>query len=437
MDFRMKIQEAIKNDITEKSSVSAAAPSAVAGIIMECNPFHDGHRYILQEARRITNARAVIAVISGDFAQRGIPTVFSKEERTRSILEAGADLVLELPVCCAVSGAEYFARGGVQILARTHVVTDLVFGSESGDSAALLRQADFLLHEPEDFKDLLHRYTAQGLTFPQARTRAARECSAHLLLSDTANDVLGTEYVRNLLAAGRGGKPLFRFHPVRRITTKSATTLRQEMQESHPDSGIFADDFSGLLLGKLLSIDADPDRTFSDYADISADLSNRIHRLLPSYLSWTQFCGLLKTRNLTYTGISRALTHILLDMTADYLDLCRPSCVRVLGCRREALPLLGEIQKNFAKCAPCEDPLRGDGLFLITGKKDADRLALLPGSAPARKSLALDLHASLTYDLVRRRKRALIGNSGIQKDTASADFGEAVPSEFSRPFLKI
>ena len=414
-----------------------AASSPVAGIIMECNPFHDGHRYILQEARRITNAQAVIAVISGDFAQRGIPTVFPKEERVRSILEAGADLVLELPVCCAVSGAEYFARGGVQILAATHVVTDLVFGSESGDSNALLRQADFLLHEPKDFRELLRKYTASGLTFPQARARAALECSAHLSLFDTANDVLGAEYVRNLLAAGSNGTPLFRFHPVRRIPTQSATSIRQEMQQKHPVNGIFTDDFSGLLLGKLLSIDADPDRTFSDYADVSADLSNRIHRLLPSYLSWTQFCSLLKTRNLTYTGVSRALTHILLDMTEDYLDLCRPSYARVLGCRKKALPLLGQIQKSFAKYAPCGDPLCRNGLFLITGKKDADRLAALPGSAPAQKSLALDLHASLTYELVRRRKGSLAGNPGIQKDTASADFGEAVPSEFSRPFLKI
>ena len=415
-----------------------AASSPVAGIIMECNPFHDGHRYILQEARRITNAQAVIAVISGDFAQRGIPTVFPKEERVRSILEAGADLVLELPVCCAVSGAEYFARGGVQILAATHVVTDLVFGSESWDSNALLRQADFLLHEPGDFRELLRKYTASGLTFPQARTRAALECSAHLSLSDTANDVLGAEYVRNLLAAGSNGTPLFRFHPVRRIPTQSATSIRQEMQQKHPVNGIFTDDFSGLLLGKLLSIDADPDRTFSDYADVSADLSNRIHRLLPSYLSWTQFCSLLKTRNLTYTGVSRALTHILLDMTEDYLDLCRPSYARVLGCRKKALPLLGQIQKNFAADSSFEDePLRGDRLFLITGKADADRLASLPGSAPARKSLALDLHASLTYDLVRRRKTALTGNSDVQKGTASAASGEAVPSEFSKPFLKI
>ena len=68
--------------------VSAKSP-VIAGIIMECNPLHDGHRYILQEARRITGASAVIAVISGDFAQRGIPTVFSKEARTRAILEAG------------------------------------------------------------------------------------------------------------------------------------------------------------------------------------------------------------------------------------------------------------------------------------------------------------------------------------------------------------
>lgn len=408
--------------------VSAKSP-VIAGIIMECNPLHDGHRYILQEARRITGASAVIAVISGDFAQRGIPTVFSKEARTRAILEAGADLCLELPVCCAVSGAEYFARGGVAILRKTGIVTDLVFGSETGDAAALLEQADFLLHEPEDFRALLRKYTAEGLTFPQARTRAATECSAHISLSQTANDVLGTEYVKNLLAAGSSGKPALSFHPIPRITADSATKLRKDMQEKAPSEGMFADDFSGLLLGKLLSIDYDRNRSFCDYADVSEDLSNRIHRLLPSFESWTQFCALLKTRNLTYTSVSRALTHILLDMTKDCLSLCEPSYARVLGCRKESLSLLSEIRKQALLSGSSKAPSRGSGLFLITQKSDADRLRALPEYADAVKSLALDLHASMTYHLA--------ANAKADKNTAAADPGSAAFSDFSKPFIKI
>ena len=144
--------------------------------------------------------------------------------REQRLFEPGAE------VCCAVSGAEYFARGGVAILRKTGIVTDLVFGSETGETAALLEQADFLLHEPEDFRALLRKYTAEGLTFPQARTRAATECSAHISLSQTANDVLGTEYVKNLLAAGSSGKPALSCHPIPRITADSATKLRKDMQ---------------------------------------------------------------------------------------------------------------------------------------------------------------------------------------------------------------
>ena len=110
-----------------------------AGIIAECNPFHEGHAHLLRRARSVSGADYVIVVLSGDYVQRGAPAIQDKYLRTRAVLEGGADLVLELPLYYACGAADYFARGAVTLLARLNVVTDLVFGSESADLNALLK----------------------------------------------------------------------------------------------------------------------------------------------------------------------------------------------------------------------------------------------------------------------------------------------------------
>ena len=105
----------------------------VTGIIAECNPLHEGHKYLLHEARKITGADYIVVAMSGDYVQRGAPAIVSKEQRAADLLHSGADLVLELPLYVSASGADYFARGGVSLMESLGVVTDLAFGSESGD----------------------------------------------------------------------------------------------------------------------------------------------------------------------------------------------------------------------------------------------------------------------------------------------------------------
>ena len=116
----------------------------VTGIIMECNPFHEGHAYLLKESRRRTGADYIVVALSGDYVQRGEPAVFDKYIRAEQVLRAGADLVLELPLYAACGSAEYFARGAVALLDRLGVVTDLCFGSESGDTDYIMRNARLL-----------------------------------------------------------------------------------------------------------------------------------------------------------------------------------------------------------------------------------------------------------------------------------------------------
>ena len=116
----------------------------VMGIIAEYNPLHKGHEYQLKEARRLTGADYIIVIMSGCFTQRGTPAVLDKYDRARMALSCGADLVLELPVRFACSSAEYFASGAVSVLNRLGCVDYLCFGSECGDTQALISAAALL-----------------------------------------------------------------------------------------------------------------------------------------------------------------------------------------------------------------------------------------------------------------------------------------------------
>jgi predicted nucleotidyltransferase len=189
-----------------------------AGIITEYNPFHNGHKYHIREARRITGADYIIAVMSGNFVQRGAPALIDKYSRAMMALQNGADIVIELPACYATGSAEYFALGAVSLLDRLGVVDYLCFGSESGD-IGLINEAARLLHIASEYIDeQLPHLMRKGLTYPAARARALEGylSSEHTpdrlntygdadntrkLLSNIIsepNNILGVEYVRAL-----------------------------------------------------------------------------------------------------------------------------------------------------------------------------------------------------------------------------------------------
>uniref|UniRef100_UPI00037236AC nucleotidyltransferase family protein n=1 Tax=Paenibacillus sp. PAMC 26794 TaxID=1257080 RepID=UPI00037236AC len=136
------------------------------GVIVEYNPLHNGHVYHLQEARRLSGADAVVAVMSGPFLQRGEPAIVGKRARTEMALHAGADLVLELPVAYAVQPAEWFAFGAVSLLDRTGIVDSLCFGSESGDLDSLQRIARVLAVEPAGMREDIARRLREGASYP-------------------------------------------------------------------------------------------------------------------------------------------------------------------------------------------------------------------------------------------------------------------------------
>lgn len=433
----------------------------ITGIVMECNPFHDGHQYILDEARRRTGADYIVVVLSGDYVQRGIPAIFSKEFRTRKVLGAGADLVLELPLPYATGAANYFAAGAMSMLTSLGVVTDLAFGSLLADKEAIIRAAVCLDEEPPAFKALLQSGLAAGLSYPAARAGAAAGALG-ISLPTNGNDVLGIEYVRALNNCDPGHK--IRIHAIPRIETDSATTWRTRLlaqqnqtnqsstitlqnQTDHsrtitlqnqtdrsrtialqdnasetstarnthsvkavpgiqpdgtPESVPYCmstDDLSGALYYRLQSlvglfgcIDAEAAATtLMTYQDVDHDLACRMVRLLPDYTGWNDYTERLKTRNVTYTRVSRALLHILLNIRKDDVAALRTGgttgYARILGLRRSDGPLLAAIRENA--CIP-----------LIMSPRDGLRNNDIP--LQFRQQLQRDLTASELYDHIVR-----------------------------------
>ena len=144
----------------------------VVGVIAEYNPFHNGHKYQLEQLKKLTHADYCIVVMSGDFVQRGAPALIDKYSRAKMALQNGADLVLELPVYYATGSAEYFAAGAVALLDRLGVVNQLCFGSECGSISVLSSIAGVLAEESESFSDVLRHNLRDGLSYPVARNNA-------------------------------------------------------------------------------------------------------------------------------------------------------------------------------------------------------------------------------------------------------------------------
>ncbi len=345
-------------------------PLKIAAIICEYNPFHNGHLHQLEYIRKNTDADRTIAIMSGDFVQRGEPAVFSKEARTRMALASGVDAVFLLPVAYSTAGAELFARGGVA-LASGLGADYLVFGSECGDVSLLQDAAIRLAKDGTADSERIRELMSEGHTFAKARALAFPEYSD---LLSCPNNVLGIEYI----IAGLSLNTKMTFVTHERIGAsynddtmipgsdiQSATALRMAMalgemeglsryvpetsagfftEESRTENLLFPDEFSDILFARLSAMDEG-----SEYLEVSPSLLNRIRNLLGDYRGFDDFADRLKTRNLTRAGIMRGLCHIMLDIKASdlpYKDVSRISHVRLLGFRDESSDVLTQIKRT-------------------------------------------------------------------------------------------
>ena len=181
------------------------------GVICEYNPFHLGHaRQLAAVRQQLGRDTAVVCLMSGNYVQRGEPAVFDKGVRARAAVDAGADLVLELPVTAALQSAEGFAAGGVRILSALGCGY-LSFGCESGSGEALFRAAEASC-APE-FEAFLHEAMQEGLSYAAARQRALAALGANGELLTRPNDILAFEYCRAIIRQESALRPLAVLRP--------------------------------------------------------------------------------------------------------------------------------------------------------------------------------------------------------------------------------
>ncbi len=401
------------------------------GIIAEYNPFHNGHLYQMLEARKRSAADHVIVVMSPDFVQRGDPALLDKWVRARMALLSGADLVIELPIRCAAGSAEFFASGGVSLLASLGVVDALSFGCEADDITPLKEYAHFLCeNEPEDYRSLLQDRLRLGDSFAKAR------CLSYLEYTGTEdpegslsspNNILAVEYMK---AQRRLGSDMEIF-PIKRLGAGyhdtdtdhtfyvSASGIRSDLSDNgfSPERIDHIEDHmphtASCLLKEAISekrylVPSDFDlplhlalyenrSCLTDFVDVTDDLANRIENLLMQYTGFDQFTSLVKSRQTAYTRVHRALLHILLglrkeqapvphisDLTDEAISGLpeKPQYARILGFRKEASALLHEIKQHSS-------------IPLITK---------LPGEDLMPSALSEDIRASHLWEMVASHK---------------------------------
>ena len=394
----------------------------IVGLITEYNPFHAGHLYHMHQARELTGADYCVVLMSGSFVQRGEPAIFDKYRRTKAALLAGADLVLEMPVAFSTASAHEFAAYGVALLSAIGVDA-VVFGSECGQIEFLKQAASALNHESAEFQERLRKGLKAGLTYPQARAKALEMEDTWASVLTSPNNILGIEYLR---AAEDLHSPM-EFYTISRkgsgyhedtladANFPSASAIRGIIRNSlskdkdlldilashlpavtHPAyTGavpVFVDDFSGLLNATVLQMQA----TFS-IADLSPELAARLAK--PPYfpLSFEERIQALKTRQLTYTRVSRALLHLVLGMREEDISRWKEEgyalYARILGFRRQSSPLLSCLHKKSS-------------IPLIT--KMADAAQNLSPSALAL--LEQEVYASHLYQTVRMKRSGVFQN---------------------------
>lgn len=353
----------------------------VLGIIAEYNPFHNGHLYHLEQAKKLTGSSYTVAVISGNFTQRGSTALIDKWSRAEIALNCGVDLVLELPTLYATSSAENFADGAVKILNSLKVVDYLAFGAETSDMDLLEPIADVLYKEPKAYKMLLANELKKGVSFPKARENALMlylgDIRKYLNVLSSPNNILGLEYMKSLKKYNSIIKPVAitrfeaeyndisysgniasatairniikngNFKVLRKLVpTPSYEILMDNIKQGHiiPDLSVFERQIIYNLRKMSLS-------EIAELPDVSEGLENSIKKVANSCNTVNEFLNLIKSKRYTSTRIQRILIYSLLGITKKDMALSKKvnPYIRVLGFNKRGKFLISEIAKANPK----------------------------------------------------------------------------------------
>jgi len=359
----------------------------VLGIVSEYNPFHNGHLYHLQASRALSGADCIVAVMSGNFTQRGEPALVDKWARTEMALLCGADLVIELPLIYAMSSAEYFAFGAVKLLNSLGVVSMMSFGSESGSLEMLSQTASILGEEPEHYRHVLKESLFRGKSYPAARQEALSSyltaqygCDTLSGILKNSNNILAIEYLKALkrlkssivpMTIERVGNKynsvelsgeLSSATSIRKITAENPwPEARQLLASALPNKAlailereielgrgpVFTSDYLMILLSLLRRMSIEE---ISCLPYMEHGLENRFKQAAESAGSYQELLDALCTKRYTNTRIQRILFCLLAGIRKEHFDFFNqnggPAYIRILGFNETGRKLLPDIKNK-------------------------------------------------------------------------------------------
>lgn len=377
----------------------------ICAVICEFDPFHNGHKYLLERARKESGCDKVLCLMSGNFTQRGEIAVLNKYPRARHAVENGADIVLELPAAFAVAPAEVFASGAVALLSSIPAVEKLAFGCESGKKEDFLRAA--APTEDETFRNLLKKKLKEGESYVKARSETViklhPELDKSLFLSP--NNILGLEYCRAIFSRNSKIEPL----PILRKgggyadrelheNFSSASAIRAAIgSPSHHliKKNVPEDVFQDLSLVRpnqaktaiLCALLSAGREKIAKTTDCSEGLENKLFDLAQKETDYDKLLEEAVSKRYTLSRIKRILMQNFLGIYRGDVKrfLFSPLYLKVLALkkegRRELLSALGEasfplvarksdFEKLSSEAAECfQIDLRANGLFNILNNR--------------------------------------------------------------------
>ena len=350
----------------------------ILGIIAEYNPFHNGHLYHLEKSKKLSGSEYSIAIMSGNFTQRGSTSIIDKWEKTKMALSNGIDLVIELPTLYSISSGENFADGAIKILNSLNIVDYLSFGSEVNDINILDKIADVLYKEPLEYRTLLSDELNKGLSFPKARENALLNylgnSDEYSNVLSCPNNILGVEYLKALKKYESSIKPICipRFKSDYNSNDfsgniASATAIRTLVKDENfdiiknlvpsdtynilmendkhghvvPDLNVFEKEIIYVL--RKMSVE-----DISNLPDVSEGLEFSIKNAANSCNTLDELITLIKSKRYTQTRIQRILLYALLGITKEDMEISKNVVpyIRVLGFNDNGKKLVSEISKN-------------------------------------------------------------------------------------------
>lgn len=324
------------------------------GIIAEYNPFHNGHLYHLNEAKKMFPNSSFILILIGNFTQRGEISVIDKWDKTKIALDYGYDLIVELPFIFSCQAANFYAKGAIEILNYLDC-NYLVFGSETND-VKLLEKLTNLTYDNKEYEDLVKIYIDKGLNFPTASSKALNKISNVII--DKPNDVLALEYVRQIKNTNSKIIPISikrtnDYHG-NEINCKitSATSIRKNIKDIDKIKNtmptnvinyikeINYDKYFDLLKYEILIND-----NLNEYLGVDEGIENKLKKEILTFNNLDKFILKVKSKRYSYNRIKRMLLHILCKTKKINNDL-NIKYIRVLGFNNNGKAILKEVKKK-------------------------------------------------------------------------------------------